>query len=89
MKFHIFQYLHKTEVRCFYLQTLKTVCFGSATMVPTPDWIRSGLTFHVPENLHAFGLKASKGSTKAFKLLCQAYILKNLMFEKKVKKAAQ
>jgi len=69
--------------------TLKTVCFGSATYVPSIEWVRSGFAFHTPENLHAFGLKATKGAVKAFKLLCQAYILKNLLFQKNVTKAEQ
>ena len=68
---------------------LKTICFGSATIVPSPEWVRSGFAFHTPENLHAFGLKASKGATKAFKLLCQAYILKNLLFHKNATKTEQ
>ena len=65
------------------------MCFGSATYVPSIEWVRSGFAFHTPENLHAFGLKATKGATKAFKLLCQAYILKNLLFQKNVTKAEQ
>ena len=61
---------------------LKTVCFGSATIVPSPEWVRSGFTFHTPENLHAFGLKASKGATKAFKLFIQSLPLFSLNFPK-------
>ena len=41
-----------------------------------------------PEQLHAFGLLATKGATKAFQLVLQAYILKHLMFEGKMAKKA-
>ena len=44
--------------------------------------------FSQPEQLHAFGLLAIKGATKAFQLVLQAYILKHLMFEGKMAKKA-
>ena len=44
--------------------------------------------FLQPEQLHAYGLRATKGATKAFQLVVQAYILKHLMFEGKMAKKA-
>ena len=49
--------------------------------VPRPEWIKTGLIFNPAESLNAFGLKALKGATKAFQLVLQAYIIKNLLFE--------
>ena len=43
-------------------------------------------SFSQPEQLHAYGLRATKGATKAFQLVVQAYILKHLMFEGKMAK---
>ena len=54
--------------------------------VPRPEWIKTGLIFNPAEALNAFGLKALKGATKAFQLVLQAYIIKNLLFEGKNKK---
>ena len=45
-------------------------------------------SFSQPEQLHAYGLRATKGATKAFQLVVQAYILKHLMFEGKMAKKA-
>ena len=68
---------------------MKTICWGLPNVIVGPNWVRTGLVFHTPENLHAFGLKASKGAAKAFQLVLEAYILKKLLFEKASKKATQ
>ena len=51
--------------------------------------IKTGLIFNPPEALNAYGLKALKGATKAFQLVLQAYIIKNLLFEGKHKKSVK
>ena len=68
---------------------LKEICFGSAMAMPSSDWLRTGVVFHEAEALHAFGLKAQKGPTKAFQMVLQAYILKYLMFHKFSKKVSR
>ena len=83
------------------LQSLKSVCWGGPNIVscrlyqtsyqilyqvPRPEWIKTGLIFNPADALNAFGLKALKGATKAFQLVLQAYIIKNLLFEGKHKK---
>ena len=50
-------------------QKLKTLCWGGPNIVPRPDWIKTGLIFHDPEQCNAFGLKALKGATKSFQLI--------------------
>ena len=85
------------------VQMLKTVCWGGPNIIPRQSWIKIGIVFHEvtlsqnyllnlsplqPEQLHAFGLLATKGATKAFQLVVQAYILKHLMFEGKMAKKA-
>ena len=69
-------------------QTLRTVCFGSATTVPEPEWVRSGVVFHPPGDLHAFGLKPQRGAVKPFLMALQVSVLKYLMFHTFSKKGA-
>ena len=64
-------------------QMLKTVCWGGPNIVPRPDWIKTGFVFNPPDICNAYGLKAVKGATKAFQLVLEAYILKQLLFEGK------
>ena len=64
-------------------QLLKTVCWGGPNIVPRPDWIKTGFVFNPPDICNAYGLKAVKGATKAFQLVLEAYILKQLLFEGK------
>ena len=56
--------------------------------MPQPDWIKTGVVFNEADFLSAFGLKVTKGATKDFQLVLQAYILKHLMFVGKVAKKA-
>ena len=56
---------------------------------PQSDWLRTGLVFHPSDSLHAFGLKAMKGPTKAFQMAIQTYLIKYLMFHKFSKKNAK
>ena len=51
--------------------------------MPRPEWIKTGVMFHEPDGLNAYGLKAVKGATKGFQLVLQAYIMKHLLFEVK------
>ena len=37
--------------------------------MPRPEWIKSGLIFHDPEQTNAYGLNASKGAVKAFQIV--------------------
>ena len=53
-----------------------------------PGFLFLNLSPLQPEQLHAFGLLATKGATKAFQLVVQAYVLKHLMFEGKMAKKA-
>ena len=73
---------HSDHCPHFSLQSLKSVCFGSPFAQPGSDWVRSGIVFHPPESLHAFGLNAKKGPSKAFQLVFQACILKFFLFHK-------
>ena len=57
--------------------------------MPGSDWLRNGIVFHEAESLHAFGLKAQKGPTKAFQMVIQVCILKYLMFHKFSKKSKE
>ena len=69
---------------------LKTVCWGGPNVIPRVEWLKTGIIFNEPDNLHAFGLKGIQGATKAFQMILQAYILKHLLFEgKSSKKAAR
>ena len=56
------------------------MCWGGPSIVPGPEWTKTGIIFNEPEKLHAFGLKALKGATKGFQLVLQAYLLKHLLF---------
>ena len=69
---------------------LKTICWGGPNIVPRPDWIKGRLNFLDVGTFHSFGLQVDKGATKAFILLLQAYVLKQIMFDgKTAKKAAK
>ena len=59
---------------------MKTLCWGSPNINPGTEWLDSALKFNQPEEPYAFGLKAVKGSTKAFQLVVQSFVLKHLMF---------
>ena len=61
-------------------QNLKTLCWGGPGCVPNPEWIHTGIIFHSPAKVHAFGLQLSSGAQKAFQVILQAYILKYLFF---------
>ncbi|XP_023337706.1 inactive ubiquitin carboxyl-terminal hydrolase MINDY-4B isoform X2 [Eurytemora carolleeae] len=65
---------------------LKEICWGGSSYIPKPNWIKSSISFHEPENLNAFGIRTDKGATKEFQIVLQAYILKQLMFEGKTTK---
>ena len=71
------------------MKKLKSVCWGGANIVPPPEWIKSGLVFHEQESVHAYGLKCVRGSSKAFQIVLQGYIMKHLLFEGKHKKSAK
>ena len=73
-------------VSCRYILMKTSDPCNILQQVPRPEWIKTGLIFNPAEALNAFGLKALKGATKAFQLVLQAYIIKNLLFEGKNKK---
>ena len=51
--------------------------------------MKTGVVFNEPDNLHAFGLRALTGATKAFQIVLEAFVLKHLMFEGKASKQAE
>ena len=57
--------------------------------MPETDWLRTGIVFHNPGDLHAFGLKTQKGPSKPFQMVLQACILKYLMFHKFCKRGTE
>ena len=59
---------------------LKTVCFGGPGNVPEPHWIHAGICFNKAEQPLSFGLKISHGSQRAFQIILQAFVLKQLFF---------
>ena len=72
------------------LKELKTICWGGPNIVPRPDWLKGRLSFLDVGTYHSFGLKVDKGATKAFILLLQSFVLKQIMFDgKTAKKAAK
>ena len=71
------------------LKILKSLCFGSPMAMPETDWLRTGIVFHNPGDLHAFGLKTQKGPSKPFQMVLQACILKYLMFHKFCKRGTE
>ena len=48
--------------------------------MPGPEWTKTGIRFHEPEKLHAYGLQALRGAVKGFQLVLQSFILKQLLF---------
>ena len=73
------------DFKNFTFQDLKTICWGGPNIVPGPEWVKTGIIFHEPEKLYAFGLQALKGAPKGFQMVLQAYILKHLLFAGKSK----
>ena len=53
--------------------------------MPGPEWTKTGIRFHEPEKLHAYGLQALGGAVKGFQLVLQSFILKHLLFPGKAR----
>ncbi len=51
------------------MQKLKEVVWGSATILPRPEWAKQGVTFHPYDQMFAYGLKTPKNGTHNF-LMC-------------------
>ncbi|XP_071744009.1 inactive ubiquitin carboxyl-terminal hydrolase MINDY-4B isoform X4 [Lepeophtheirus salmonis] len=64
---------------------LKTIVWGSACSQICPYWQGMSFSFHSGGDVNAFGLKCPSNGTKNFLICVQAYILKNLLFDKKAK----
>ena len=62
-------------------QKLKDFCWGGPNIVPRPEWIKSGLLFHPPEQTNAYGLNASKGATKAFQIVLGMFLVRRRSLE--------
>ena len=51
-------------------------------MPPRTEWIKQGLTFHMADQMYSFGLKCPENGTKNFLMCFQAYLLKQLLFDR-------
>ena len=51
-----------------------------------PEWYRTTFVFREPEQDLAYGLKTQKNTVKALILCVQAFVLKYLIFDTKVRK---
>ena len=60
-------------------QELKTLCWGSAEVVPPPGWM-NGIKFNEPEEPTSYGLKVEEQAPKNFLMSLQAVFLKQLLF---------
>ena len=56
------------------------MCWGGPNIVPGPEWTKTGIIFHQPGQLQAFGLQTQPGAVKAFQMVLQALVLKQLLF---------
>ena len=65
------------------------MCWGGPNIVPSPEWVKTGIVFHEQEAVHAYGLKVVRGATKAFQMILQGYVMKHLLFEGKQKKSSK
>lgn len=63
------------------------VVFGTAVAPPRGEWLRTGFVFREPDKELAYGLKASRNSTRGLLSVLQAEIIKILLFEKRVENA--
>ena len=71
---------YKFRFRLFpYFKELKTLCWGSPEVCPTPGWMR-GLRFNEAEEPTAYGLYMEEGTPKPFLMTLQALFLKHLLF---------
>jgi hypothetical protein len=77
--------VHRDQINLYRFKELKNICWGSATTPLRPFWLRSGIILHKPEEIFAYGIKASDNGTKSFLMSIQAYFLKHLFFENKKK----
>jgi len=48
-----------------------------------PEWQKQGLSMHNPETQFAYGFRCPDNGTKNFMMALQAYLLKQLLFDKK------
>ncbi|RZF39071.1 hypothetical protein LSTR_LSTR006608, partial [Laodelphax striatellus] len=62
---------------------LRQVVFGTAVAPPRGEWLRTSILFNTPEKENAFGLKTPKNGTRGLVAVLQAFVIKQLLFEKK------
>ena len=67
----------------WFWQALRTIVFGGCATPPRGEWLRTGFVFREAEKDLAYGLRAPRNGTRGLLSALQAYILKNLLFERK------
>ncbi|CAD7081547.1 unnamed protein product [Hermetia illucens] len=63
---------------------LRQLVFGTAAAPPRGEWTRTGLTFNSPNQDLAYGLRNQRNGTRGLYTVIQGFIIKYLLFERRV-----
>ncbi|XP_018910116.1 inactive ubiquitin carboxyl-terminal hydrolase MINDY-4B isoform X2 [Bemisia tabaci] len=61
----------------------RSIVFGTSVAPPRGEWLRTGFVFRDADKELAYGLKAPRNGCRGLLSVVQAYILKQLLFERK------
>jgi len=65
---------------------MRTMLFGTCVAMNFPEWYRTTFVFRDPEQELAYGLRTQKNTVKPLILCVQAYVIRYLVFDTKVRK---